>query len=388
MCKRILVDLSYISNSDKLRESVAIYAIRVLLEWNSIDKKCVHLLVHDDMKKVFLEKNPNFCIESYPADNRIIQKIPYLRGVYRLLKWRRVVNRLEYDVIYLPFCWSGNSLKVRGRKVITIHDLRPMRVTDRFLSNTWWFKALGLKRIYLKISKHFFSCHLKNAWKVICISNYVREDVAKTWPSYSYKMKTVYNGITLSKYSSKPSLVSEKLEYILYVNSLARYKNILTLIKAYSLSYDKLQAFKIVIVGKITEYWDTEVLPYIKKNNLESSICHIDYVSDSELRWLYEHAKVFVTTSIHEGFGYTPIEAASCKCPVISSRSESLVDVTANKLFYYSPATSEVELSQCLKFVLSLSPKDMNLKAISDFFKERYNQTMLSTEIFNLLIEK
>lgn len=384
---KILIDLSYISTFDKLRESVAMYAVRVVSEWSNIRMFHICVLVHENMKDIILEKIPNFSVEVYPIDNRIISKIPYLRGMYRIIKWRKVVSRLEFDVIYMPFCWSGNSSKLKGKKVITIHDLRPMRVAERFLSNTWWFKVLGLKKVYLEISKYFFSRHLKNAWKVICISQYVRDDVAQMWPTYSCKLHTIYNGVSISQFSSKPLLLSEDWQYILYVNSLVKYKNLLTLIKAYKLRYDTLQAFKIVIVGKTTEYWKSEVSPYIKRNHLENHVCHLDYVSDSELRWLYEHAKVFVTTSIHEGFGYTPIEAAICRCPVISSRSESLSDVTADKLFYYAPATSEKALAKCLESVLFFPPKNKSLLEISSFFKECYSQSVLSAKIFNLLIE-
>ena len=359
---KILIDLSYISTFDKLRESVAMYAVRVISEWNNIGMVHFCVLVHENMKDIIVEKFPNFSMEIYPVDNSIISKIPYLRGLYRIVKWRRVISRLEFDVIYMPFCWSGNSLKVKGKKVITIHDLRPMRVAERFLSDTWWFKVLGLKKVYLEISKYFFGRHLKNAWKVICISKYVRDDVEQMWPAYSYKLHTIYNGVSISQFSIKPVLISEDWQYILYVNSLAKYKNLLTLVKAYNLHYDKI-------------------------NHLENHVFHLDYVSDQELRWLYEHAKVFVTTSIHEGFGYTPIEAAICGCPVISSRSESLSDVTADKLFYYTPATSEKSLAQCLESVLFFPPKINNLLEISSFFKERYSQAGLSEKILNLLVE-
>ena len=244
-----------------------------------------------------------------------------------------------------------------------------------------------MKKVYLEISKYFFGRHLKNAWKVICISKYVRDDVKQMWPAYSYKLHTIYNGVSISQFSIKPLLISEDWQYILYVNSLAKYKNLLTLIKAYKLHYDTLKTFKIVIVGKATDYWKSEVFPYIKINHLENHVSHLDYVSDQELRWLYEHAKVFVTTSIHEGFGYTPIEAAICGCPVISSRSESLSDVTADKLFYYTPAASEKSLAQCLESVLFFPPKINSLLEISSFFKERYSQTVLSEKILNLLVE-
>ena len=63
------------------------------------------------------------------------------------------------------------------------------------------------------------------------------------WPAYSYKLHTIYNGVSISQFSIKPLLISEDWQYILYVNSLAKYKNLLTLIKAYKLHYDTLKTF-------------------------------------------------------------------------------------------------------------------------------------------------
>ena len=170
---KILIDLSYISTFDKLRESVAMYAVRVISEWNNIGMVHFCVLVHENMKDIIVEKFPNFSMEIYPVDNSIISKIPYLRGLYRIVKWRRVISRLEFDVIYMPFCWSGNSLKVKGKKVITIHDLRPMRVAERFLSDTWWFKVLGLKKVYLEIvlpdlTKNSIGIQCERQWLEIC----------------------------------------------------------------------------------------------------------------------------------------------------------------------------------------------------------------------------
>lgn len=60
------------------------------------------------------------------------------------------------------------------------------------------------------------------------------------------------------------------------------------------------------------------------------SIRFLGYVTDAELRWLYERAQVLAFVSLDEGFGLPPIEAASFGCPVIASDiavfRETLVD--------------------------------------------------------------
>src|SRR6185436_9606255 len=49
-------------------------------------------------------------------------------------------------------------------------------------------------------------------------------------------------------------------------------------------------------------------------------------VTDGELRWLYEHARVVGVPSLAEGYGLAVVEAASLGCPVVSSDIPSLRD--------------------------------------------------------------
>jgi len=61
------------------------------------------------------------------------------------------------------------------------------------------------------------------------------------------------------------------------------------------------------------------------------------YVSDAELRALYEHAACFVFPSFYEGFGLPPLEAMCCGCPVVVSRRASLPEVCGDAALYCDP---------------------------------------------------
>jgi glycosyltransferase involved in cell wall biosynthesis len=60
----------------------------------------------------------------------------------------------------------------------------------------------------------------------------------------------------------------------------------------------------------------------------------VGYVSDGELRALYEHAACFVYPSLYEGFGLPPLEAMACGCPVLASDAAAIPEVCGDAALY------------------------------------------------------
>ena len=293
------------------------------------------------------------------------------------------MNRLNFNVVYIPFSWSGNSPKISSKKIITIHDLRPMRELHSVGTNSRLFHILRINKVILRIFKKIYLKQIKNAERVITISNYVKNDVLKEWPDVSEdKLITIYNSISLSEYAVPPMIKLNK-PFILYVNTLNSYKNVGTLMRAYKNIFDEIP-HNLVIVGKETAYWE-ECKVQIVSSDLSKRIIHIRYCSDEELRWLYEHAALFVTTSTREGFGYTPIEAAVCGCPVISTLSESLGEVTDGLLNYYYPPTNVEMLGQLIKQILLKPIQQEDLFKISSHFRYKYSTHLQVRKIIELL---
>ncbi|MGG6499382.1 UNVERIFIED_CONTAM: glycosyltransferase, partial [Bacteroidetes bacterium 56_B9] len=67
----------------------------------------------------------------------------------------------------------------------------------------------------------------------------------------------------------------------------------------------------LIIKAKRLPYWDEQVLPLIKELGIDGRIKLIDNkYSEAEMHKLYSNASLFVSPSLMEGFGFTPIEAA------------------------------------------------------------------------------
>jgi glycosyltransferase involved in cell wall biosynthesis len=85
------------------------------------------------------------------------------------------------------------------------------------------------------------------------------------------------------------------------------------------------------------------------------------YVTDGELRALYEGASCFLYPSFYEGFGLPPLEAMHCGCPVVVSDRASMPEVCGPAALYCDPDDPRDIASQ-LRRVLTSSELRAELK--------------------------
>jgi glycosyltransferase involved in cell wall biosynthesis len=118
--------------------------------------------------------------------------------------------------------------------------------------------------------------------------------------------------------------------YILAVSSKSRHKNLSGISDALRLLAD--QPFDVVLAGggNSRVFRDGAA-------GVTNRIRVAGYVTDSELRGLYQHAACLLYPSLYEGFGLPPLEAMTCGCPVIASRVASLPEVCGEAAVYCDP---------------------------------------------------
>jgi glycosyltransferase involved in cell wall biosynthesis len=71
-------------------------------------------------------------------------------------------------------------------------------------------------------------------------------------------------------------------------------------------------------------------------------------VSDADLQDLYRQAAVFLFPSRYEGFGWPPLEAMACGCPVVCSNAASLPEVVGDAALTAAPEDYEQLARYCL----------------------------------------
>lgn len=367
---RILVDMTHIEIGS-IHASTSIYVFRILNSIDQIKRKSFVLLITPSIENYILKYHSEYQYIVFPYTTDLVLK--YKKGLSRIIfqakQYRKIVKESQCKYLFIASDqYLYTCVPTQAKKIVVIHDLKAIKECS-ILTNI---------KYYL-----FYFLLIISSYKTIAISNYTKQDIIQYFGKFiSHKIEVIYNSIKLSEHIVCPQNISEDLQYILYVNTLQKYKNIQTLLQAITLI--KNFNYKLMIVGKPTSYWTQHAIPYIKENNLSDKIIHLNHVTDEELHWLYKHASLFVSCSLKEGFGYTPIEAAICKCPVICSTCESLPETTLNKLEYYSPPYNAQELSRKITEVLSSPPTLSSRTKISNLFKEKYSPITQCQKICNL----
>ena len=180
------------------------------------------------------------------------------------------------------------------------------------------------------------------AEKIIVPSNHTKMDLIKHLSVPEEKIRVIYHGVDEDfkpTYGRRPC----PEPYILYVGSEHPRKNLETLLKAFHmLKRDpKFKHLKLVKVGRIggkEENFREKTLRLIETLGLEKEVIFISWISSAkELASLYTQAELFAFPSVYEGFGWPPLEAMACGCPVVSSNVTAMPEILGSAAVYVDP---------------------------------------------------
>jgi len=125
--------------------------------------------------------------------------------------------------------------------------------------------------------------------------------------------------------------------YVLYVGTIEPRKNLQGILKAFAQLRQR-TGFKgyLVVVG-MKGWMINHIDPLIKDLGLTEAVKFLGYISDEQLRILYNLAQIFVFPSFYEGFGFPIIEAFACGVPVITSNTSSCAEMAGTNALTVDP---------------------------------------------------
>lgn len=151
-----------------------------------------------------------------------------------------------------------------------------------------------------------------NSARIITISQCTRRDLLERFPQLEARTTTVYpahNGFygpqpkgcglaTVRRYTQKP--------FLLCIGSIEPRKNIENLLRAYQIIRRK-HDVALLLAGGLA--WKYKPVLRLRGQLRLHDVIFTGYLSESELRDLYNEAELFVFPSLYEGFGLPPLEA-------------------------------------------------------------------------------
>ncbi len=377
---KIGINLTYIGKD--INDGISNHAKDIIDGLNKIGKSKDFILITD---KRFYENArihfPQFeVIEAEKSKlieilTKISNRFSILQRCYiALIGLNKTIKKHKIDVILHTFNDKKTRLVKGIPNIIVIHDL--------------YFKNFShmINPLFYYITKYSHNQFVQKSDAIVVISGFVKKDLLSYYKFVDEsKIHVIPNAVSINenKNDGNNRLPCEK-PYILCVNNHQFHKNGITLLKAFDIIKNEIP-HNLIFLGKI-RYEAPNLLEYIKEHNLSSRVYLIDSLSETDKNNLYRNADLFVSPSLHEGFGRTPIEASMFKIPVITSRETSLAEATMELVNYYEPARDARALAEAIIKVLKNSPSEEELRRIKSIYENKYKAELIAQKYYDLCV--
>ena len=279
------------------------------------------------------------------------------------------------------FLMPQQPILLGGTAVTTIHDLttarfiNPAKNTYIFLIKQWVYKLVI--RIVAKKSKY-----------IIAPTDYSKDDIARFTRTNSRKYIRIYDAADTISDKSQPFYECENKKFIMYVGRPLPHKNLDNLVESFLHIRQHKPELYLVLAGKKDVLYKR--LEKTIRSKAIKNIIFTDFVTDGQLRWLYEHAEAYVFPSLSEGFGLPGLEAMVHGCPVVSSNATCLPEVYGDAAHYFDPKNSEDMAAKILEVI---SDKNLRESLIKKGYKQAARYSWKKTaeqtlEVYKRVLEK
>lgn len=346
---------------------IGTYTYQLISNLNKIDSLNDYLIFLPD-SSILDSLNSNFHIKS--ADNN---ENP---NFWDQVSVPNILDDSKIDIYHVPQNGVGLSENINCSKVITLHDIIPLKMPET------------VSRRYLNIFNNILPSLIPKCDGIITVSEFSKNDIAK---DFNFPKEKIYVTHLAAEKIYKPldknickNIIKLKYSidnnFILYVGGFSPRKNILGLIEAFSILPSSIrEKNSLVITGhKGISY------PIYKERteqlNIADHVIFTDFINLEDMPLFYNAAKLLVYPSFYEGFGLPPLEAMACGTPVIASNVTSLPEVCEDSAILINPEDTQ-ELSFAIQELLEDENliNEMTQKSLMRSRKFSWQKTALQT---------
>jgi glycogen synthase len=170
------------------------------------------------------------------------------------------------------------------------------------------------------------------AWKVICCSRYMRQELQRVFHLPDDKIEITPNGVEPRQFAAgrfdsavRDRFAAPEEQIVFFIGRLVQEKGVQTLLDAVPQVLSAVPKTKFVIAGKGPAL---EGLRSQARNmGIERHLYFTGYIDDKTRNALYQSAGAAVFPSLYEPFGIVALEAMAARAPVIVSDTGGLSEI-------------------------------------------------------------
>lgn len=303
---------------------------------------------------VYIRQYITFLLINETAEITLIGRDGELKHYFgQFLNWQHIeadfpiyslTEQLRLPLL-IPACdvfWSPHYniplLPIRARRhLVTIPDVYHLA----------YYNTLSpAQKLYARVVAN---AAVRKADKITTISRYSKQEIKRFTGAADAKIEVLYLGIDNQLFRPIDSPADRDRartryalpdQYILFVGNVKPNKNLRRLVDGFALLLTELPDLTLVITGKQEGFitGDPALFARIRADDrLASRIVFTGFVDTEDLPVLYSMAHLFAFPSIYEGFGFPPLEAMACGCPVLASNASSIPEICGAAAHYVDP---------------------------------------------------
>lgn len=240
------------------------------------------------------------------------------------------IRKYSADIFLSPDGWI--PLKTTVPTLNVIHDLNFEHCTD------------FLKGSHQRYFKHFFPKYARNATRLATVSEFSKNDIARTYGVPQNKIEVVYDGAH-SHYHPYPEDVKKSVRdrytcgcpYFIFVGTILKRKNLDTLFYAFDIFKDGDTAgTKLLVVGS-RKWWKGDIENAYLAMRHKTDVVFVGRVDADVLGKMVSAATALAYVSYFEGFGIPVLEAFHAETPVLTSNLTSLPEIAGDAAILANP---------------------------------------------------
>lgn len=272
-------------------------------------------------------------IDSWTPKSKRFTKVPtrfkaFTFGEQLGFAWQ--LYKLRAELVHFPMVQQ--PILYQRKVVTTVQDLTTLRFTNP-----------SKNRLVFKIKQRVYELviHIstRKSRAIITPTEFVKDDIAKFANLNSRKITVTLEAGDSIEAKAEPIPELEGKQFLMYVGRPTPHKNLDRLIDAFAFMKESRPDLQLVLAGKTDKNFRRHAAR-VEREAIRD-VVFTGFVTDGQLRWLYENSAAYVFPSLSEGFGLPGLEAMAMGAPVVSSNATCLPEVYGDAAHYFDPYDTE-----------------------------------------------